>query len=191
MISTTHDETQGAPFGIYMTLVVLVGLVVSSFFIGLGLLNRVGDLERELAVSADDLGTVDSQVVDALLELRVLSYWLAYPTTEPLVLEPPNGIGNSQGVLRLAADGLSGILIVASMGQNLPPTYVYQVWLEREGQQQLRVAQFKVDTKGWGATTFYLGEPFTEFDSVVVTANKQFDPQGEMGTKLLEASIDS
>ena len=191
MISTTHDETQGAPFGIYMTLVVLVGFVVFSFFIGLGLSNRVEDLERELVISADGLGTVDSQVVDALLELRVLSYWLAYPTTEPLVLEPPNGIGNSQGVLRLAADGLSGILIVASMGQNLPPTYVYQVWLEREGQQQLRVAQFKVDTKGWGATTFYLGEAFTEFDSVVVTANKQFDPKGEMGTKLLEASIDS
>ena len=191
MVSTTHDETQGAPFGIYMTLVVLVGFVVFSFFIGLGLSNRVEDLERELVISADGLGTVDAQVVDALLELRVLSYWLAYPTTEPLVLEPPNGIGNSQGVLRLAADGLSGILIVASMGQNLPPTYVYQVWLEREGQQQLRVAQFKVDTKGWGATTFYLGEAFTEFDSVVVTANKQFDPQGEMGTKLLEASIDS
>lgn len=191
MVSTTHDGTQGAPFGIYVTLVVLVGLVVSSFFIGLGLLNRVGDLERELVISADGLGTVDSQVVDALLELRVLSYWLAYPTTEPLVLEPPNGIGNSQGVLRLAADGLSGILIVASMGQNLPPTYVYQVWLEKEGQQQLRVAQFKVDTKGWGATTFYLGEAFTEFDSVVVTADKQFNPQGEIGTKLLEASIDS
>lgn len=191
MVSTTHDGTQGAPFGIYVTLVVLVGLVVSSFFIGLGLLNRVGDLERELVISADGLGTVDSQVVDALLELRVLSYWLAYPTTEPLVLEPPNGIGNSQGVLRLAADGLSGILIVASMGQNLPPTYVYQVWLEKDGQQQLRVAQFKVDTKGWGATTFYLGEAFTEFDSVVVTADKQFNPQGEIGTKLLEASIDS
>ncbi len=191
MVSTTHDETQGAPFGIYMTLVVLVGFVVFSFFIGLGLSNRVEDLEQELVISADGLGTVDAQVVDALLELRVLSYWLAYPTTEPLVLEPPNGIGNSQGVLRLAADGLRGILIVAIMGQNLPPTYVYQVWLEREGQQQLRVAQFKVDTKGWGATTFYLGEPFTEFDSVVVTANKQFDPQGEMGTKLLEASIDS
>jgi len=174
-----------------MTLVVLVGFVVFSFFIGLGLSNRVEDLEQELVISADGLGAVDAQVVDALLELRVLSYWLAYPTTEPLVLEPPNGIGNSQGVLRLAADGLSGILIVASMGQNLPPTYVYQVWLEREGQQQLRVAQFKVDTKGWGATTFYLGEAFTEFDSVVVTANKQFDPQGEMGTKLLEASIDS
>ena len=100
-----------------LTLVVLVVLVVVSLVNGMGLSNRVNDLEQEMAVSADDLGTVDSQVVDALLELRVLSYWLAYPTTEPLVLEPPNGIGNSQGVLRLAADGLSGILIVASMGQ--------------------------------------------------------------------------
>jgi len=54
-------------------------------------------------------------VVNALLELRVLTYWLAYPTTQPLVLEPPGGAGTSQGVLRIADDGLSGIIMVAGM----------------------------------------------------------------------------
>ena len=172
MVSTTPGEALAAFVGavihprgprillswllLSLVLGALVVLIVVTLYIGMGLSNRIGDLEQEMPLSADRLGEVDSQVVDALLELRVLSYWLAYPTDEPLVLEPPNGTGDSQGVLRISGDGLRGILMVASM-EELPPGFVYQFWLTEDGRLRVPAAKFKVDPNGWGATTLLSG----------------------------------
>ncbi len=196
MSSETHDETQDAPrveavgprvplswLLLFVAMAALVAFLIFSTVIGLNVYNRVEDIEERIPVLASD----DAQMVNALLELRVLTYWLSYPTVEPLVLEPPSGIGNSQGVLRLADDGLSGILMVAAL-QELPPDSVYQVWLIGEG-PPVRAAQLRVDPSGWGATTIYLEEPFGGFNAVEVTAER-VDGLGPVpGPKVLEAKI--
>ena len=109
----------------FLAVAAFVVLVSLSLVKNTSLSHRVDDLESRLA-------NKDAQVVNALLQLRVLSYWLAYQTNEPLVLEPPGGSGNSQGVFRIVDDGLSAILMVAGM-QRLPPSSFYQVWLTNEG----------------------------------------------------------
>lgn len=90
--------------------------------------NRVAELEERIPVLASD----DPPAVNAFLELRVLTYWLAYPATQPILLEPASGIGGAQGVFKIADDGLSGIVTVAGM-EELPPPSVYQVWLDGGG----------------------------------------------------------
>ena len=150
---------------------------------GMNVSNRVDTLEERIPVLASD----DSQVVNALLELRVLTYWLAYPTTQPLVLDPVSGSGSSQGVLRIADDGLSGVIMVAGM-QELPPLAVYQVWLMDEGNPVL-AGQMRVDPSGWGATTIYLDNPISEFDSVEVSIQRDDGVGLSPGVQVLEASI--
>ena len=198
MGTSTQVETQGTPGGVTvrprglrvpltwlllsLVMAALVALVILSLVIGIGLSNRVDDLEGEIPGLADD-----SQVVNALLQLRVLSYWLAYPTTEALLLEPPSGTGNAQGVLRTANDGLSAMLMLAGM-QELPPPSVYQVWLTSE-EQRVQAGQLRVDPSGWGATTIYLVEPISGFDTVEVTLENADGLGAAPGLRVLEAKI--
>ena len=201
MSSATHDEAQGVtpaeavnsggikvPLGWVLLAVAtaaLVALLIVALVIGMRVSNRVDDIEERIPILASD----DLQVVNALLELRVLTYWLAYPTTKPVVLEPPSGIGNSQGVLRVADDGLSGIVMVAAM-QELPLDSVYQVWLIGDG-PPVRAAQLRVDPSGWGATTIYLEDPIGSFDALEITVER-VDGLGPVpGQKVLEAQIGS
>ncbi len=196
MTSSTHDEPQTARAsaadrprasvgGILLVLAVAaaVSFLILSLVMGMNVSSRVDTLEERIPVLASD----DSQVVNALLELRVLTYWLAYPTTQPLVLEPTGGTGASQGVLRIADDGLSGIIMVAGM-QELPPPAVYQVWLMGDGNQVL-AGQMRVDPSGWGATTIYLENPISEFDSVEVTIEREDGLNLAPGIRVLEATI--
>ncbi len=196
MTSLTNDEPQvargnlpdrlrvsvGAIF-LVLAVAVAVAFIILSLVMGMNVSDRVNTLEERIPVLASD----DSQVVNALLELRVLTYWLAYPTTQPLVLEPIGGAGASQGVLRIADDGLSGIIMVAGM-QELPAPQVYQVWLMDDDDPVL-AGQMRVDPSGWGATTIYLENPITDFDSVEVTTQREDGLGLAPGIRVLEATI--
>ena len=57
-----------------------VAFIILSLVMGMNVSARVDDLEERIPVLASDA----SLVVNALLELRVLTYWLAYPTAAPL-----------------------------------------------------------------------------------------------------------
>ena len=163
-----------------LAVVALVVLAALSLLVSMGLSNRVNDLEHRLDAE-------DSQVVNALLQLRVLSFWLAYTTDEPLLLEPPSGIGNSQGVLRVVDDGLSAVVMVAGM-QQLQPTSFYQVWLTNDD-QRVQAGQVRVDPNGWGATTIYLDEPILGYDSVEVTAETEGGLGSTSGPRVLVGKI--
>ena len=151
-----------------------------------GLSNRVNDLERDNASLAVNRLGEDSQVLDSILQLRVISYWLAYPTSEVL-LEPPSGTGNSQGVMRTADDGLSAMLMVAGM-QDLSASSAYNVWLIGGG-QRVQASQLRVDPRGWGATTIYVDKPISEFDAVEVTTALEGGPGSALDVKVLEGKI--
>lgn len=172
----------GAIF-LVLAVAVAVAFIILSLVMGMNVSDRVNTLEERIPVLASD----DSQVVNALLELRVLTYWLAYPTTEPLLLEPTGGSGASQGVLRIADDGLSGIIMVAGM-QELPAPQVYQVWL-MDDEDQVLAGQMRVDPSGWGATTIYLEDPISDFDTVEVTLQREDGLNLAPGLQVLEATI--
>ena len=182
---TMLDRPRASVGGVLLVLsvAVAVALIILSLVMGMNVSGRVDTLEERIPILASD----DSQVVNALLELRVLTYWLAYPTTQPLLLEPTGGIGASQGVLQIADDGLSGIIMVAGM-QELPATSVYQVWLMDDGNPVL-AGQMRVDPSGWGATTIYLEEPISDFDSVEVSIQRDDGIGLAPGVQVLEATI--
>ena len=175
-------ETQGAPnrrvahtqipaipltwLLLSLTVTGLVALVILFLVMGRGLSERVNDLEGDNASLGVNRLVEDSQVVDSILQLRVISFWLAYPTGG-VILEPPSGTGNSQGVLRAADDGFSAILMVAGL-QELSGSTSYDVWLISGG-QRVHASQLRVDSLGWGATTIYLDKPIFEFDTMEIT----------------------
>ena len=129
----------------------LAAFITLLFVMGKGLSNRVDDLQQESAGLTVNRLVDDSRVLDSILQLRVISYWLAYPAGDVLLLEPPSGTGTSQGVLRMADDGLSAMLMVAGM-QELSSSSTYYVWLMGGG-QRVQASQLRVDPRGWGATT--------------------------------------
>ena len=203
MVSSTEVETQGTPIVetayppgpripltwllLFLAVVALVALVTLSLVIGRGLSNQVNDLEREISRLTEHLTSEDTQMVNALLQLRVISFWLAYPTGDPMLLEPPSGTGNSQGVLRIADDGLSAMLMVAGLPE-LPPSSVYEVWLTSEG-QRVQAGQLQVDPSGWGATTIYVEAPIFGFEAVDVTTETEGGLGSASGVRVLEGKI--
>jgi len=77
--------------------------------------------------------------------------------------------------------------MVAGM-QELPATSVYQVWLMADGNPVL-AGQMRVDPSGWGATTIYLDNPISDFDSVEVSIQKDDGIGLSPGVQVLEATI--
>ena len=187
---TVHSSGPAIPLTwllLSLAMAALVALITLFLVIGMGLSNRVDDLEQKNAGLAANRLVDDSQVVDSILQLRVISYWLAYPTNAVSILEPPSGTGNSQGVLRIADDGLSAMLMVAGM-QQLPSSSAYYVWLVGGG-QRVQASQLTVDPRGWGTTTIYVDEPIFEFDAVEVTIALDGGPGSAASVKVLEGEI--
>lgn len=203
MVASTQVEFQGIPSGsavqrsrraipvtwllLSLAVGVWLGFVVLILAMGISLSNRVNDLERDNAGLAANRLADDSLVVDSILQLRVISYWLAYPTNDVLVLEPPTGTGNSQGVLRMADDGLSAMLMVGGL-QQLSTSSTYNVWLTGKG-RRVQASQLSVDARGWGTTTIYRDEPIFEFDEVEVTTVSEGGPGSAPIVKVLEGKI--
>ena len=170
-----------------LAVMALIALVALSLAIDFRFSYAVDELEREYASLPGRRMAEDSRVLDSLLQLQVLSYWLAYPTYDPLVLEPMERTGNAQGVLLTAEDGLSAVLMLAGMEQ-LPPDSAYEVWLTGED-RRVRAGRLKVDTNGWAATTLYLEEPIFGFDEVQVSANTGAASRGSSAGGVLKTRL--
>jgi hypothetical protein len=98
----------------------------------------------------------------------------AHPETEQLVLEPPGGTGDPQGVLLVGNSGLSAVLMVSNM-KPPPPLRVYQVWLVREGGYRVAAGQIQVDSNGWGTLTLHPPEPLFRFHWVNLTVEEMVE----------------
>ena len=172
---------------IFLATAGMVAIIALSLVIGIRLSSRVEDLEREVPELTAQLAAEDSQVLDSLLQLRVISYWLAYPANEPLLLEPPDGTDNPQGVALIADDGRSAILMVVNM-EEVPVPSDYQVWLTAGG-QRVRAGRVKVPSTGWGIATLYPSESVFAFDGVEVTAESEGGAGSASGVRVLEGRI--
>ena len=170
---------------------VLTIFLVLSLAYNVRLARQVDRLEMEsVSVSARlfNFSPENAQLLEALGQQEVSSYLLANPASQPMLLEPPQGAGNSQGVILVTDDGRHVMLMVAGM-QETSPAKGYQVWLLRPG-EGLRMGQVEVDSTGWGTKDFYLLEPLFLFDRVELRPETT-GGVSESGGKVLEGTIDS
>ena len=170
---------------------VLVILFVLSLVYNVRLAGRIDQLEMEnVSVSARlfNFSLENARLLEALQQQDVSSYLLANPASQPMLLEPPQGNGKSQGVLLVADDGRHAILMVAGMQETAPGTG-YQVWVLRPG-EGLRMGQLEVDSTGWGAKDLFLPEPLFQFDRVELRPTAG-GGSSSSGGKVLEGKVAS
>ena len=132
--------------------------------------------------------TEASQMMDTIQEIRAASYLLALPETRPLVLEPPGGAGDSQGVLLVEDKGNRAFLMISDMAQP-PPRRPYQVWLVRDG-RRMWAGQVAVDSTGWGSLALRPPEPVSQFEWVNLTMTEDRGSNGRTETMVLRSKIE-
>ena len=132
--------------------------------------------------------TEASQMIDTIQDFRAATYLLADPQTLPLMLEPPGGAGDSQGVLLVGDKGNRAFLMISDMAQ--PPARVpYQVWLVRDG-RRMWAGQVAVDSTGWGSLALRPPEPVSQFEWVNLTMTEDSGSSGRTETMVLRSKIE-
>lgn len=142
-------------------------------------------LSNQVATAAS---TEASQMMDTIQEIRAASYLLALPDTRPLLLEPPGGAGDSQGVLLVEDKGNRAFLMISDMAQP-PPRRSYQVWLVRDG-RRMWAGQVAVDSTGWGSLALRPPEPVSQFEWVNLTMTEDSGSNGRTETMVLRSKIE-
>ncbi len=146
------------------------------------------DNEVLAAHVAADAATEASQMMDTVQEIKAASYLLAHPETRPLVLEPPGGTGDSQGVLLVEDKGNRAFLMISDMAH--PPTrQPYQVWLVRDG-HRMWAGQVAVDSTGWGSLALQPPEPVSQFEWVNLTMIEDTGSNAGTETMVLRSRIE-
>ena len=146
------------------------------------------DNEVLAAQVAADAATEASQMMDTVQEIKAASYLLAHPETRPLVLEPPGGTGDSQGVLLVEDKGNRAFLMISDMAH--PPTrQPYQVWLVRDG-HRMWAGQVAVDSTGWGSLALQPPEPVSQFEWVNLTMIEDTGSNAGTETMVLRSRIE-
>ena len=177
--------TAAAPviFGLVIAVVVVLAVLVAVTF------QKVSDLEDDNSALIAVLDTNFAQLQQSDLQQRTVSYWLAYPSSETLVLNTPFEGGIAQGLLKPAETGQSAILLVAGLGE-LPPSSIYDIWLS-EGDRSILAGEIVLDAAGWGTSSVYFDEPLSSFDSVELTLRVQENTTSRAGAgpTVLEGNI--
>ncbi len=189
--AVVHTRVRFGPTRVLMPLaaVLALGLLSYNIYVNYVLSSRVESLQRQSAVLNrwEKLAAQESQVIDRLNELRIASDFLVETESTDVILEPPSNSGSSGGILLVADDGRSAMLMVTGMRELEPPSS-YEIWLVRQG-QSMWAGQLKVDSKGWGAVNLHPPEPLFEFDMVRPTPAPASDPVPGRGDMILEGQI--
>lgn len=150
--------------------------------------KRLEEDNEALAAQVAAAASTDAgQMMDTIQEIRAASYLLAHPETRPLVLEPPGGAGDSQGVLLVDDQGNRAFLMISDMAQP-PPKLPYQVWLVRDG-RRTRAGQVAVDSTGWGSLALQPPEPVSQFEWVNLTMIEDSGSNAGTETMVLRSKI--
>ncbi|MCH7712343.1 MAG: anti-sigma factor [Chloroflexi bacterium] len=171
----------------------VVVLLAASLVMNFRYFGQVGQLNEEnsnLTARVLQFSTEDSKLLEFLQEEEMASYLLANPSNEPLMLEPPDGGGEQQGVLLLGEDSRHAILLVSGMPQESLPTSYY-VWLFRSD-QRVRMGQVQVDSSGWGTMSFYYPpESVLRFDELVLSRQDVSSGEAASRDMVLQGSFAS
>ncbi len=180
-------------FAMPLAAALVIGLLTASLIMNVVTTGRLNSLEQERLetnsrleglerghASANagiaQLAVENHETDSALKQVMETSYLMARPFTQPLLLQPTKGGGDSEGVLLVTNDGKKAILMLANMD---PPqsSQAYQVWLARNG-QHLPVGRISVDSSGWGTMALNPPESLYGYDWMNLTVDK---PDTEVG----------
>lgn len=186
--------------------VVMIGLFVTTVMMNRQISTRVDQLEQENSTVNVRLNHLDqenslvsarlnqavadeSQMVNTINQIRAANYLMADPSTQPLLLKPPNPQDGAHGVLLVRDGGRSAILMVTDMKQPSPPSS-YQVWAARKGHRVL-LGEMTIDSAGWGTMNLTPPEPLFQYEWVNMT-EEDFPPRdAPMGEMVLRSKIPS
>jgi hypothetical protein len=202
-----HASTWALP----LAAALVIGLFSVSLIMNLRVSARVEQLIRENSTVTAQLGRTtaqtqqlarqnalvstrldqaeihDAELLGTMQQVQLASFMSVNPDTQPLILEPPNGSGSSQGVLLVADKGNRAVLMVSNMAQP-PPFRSYYVWLVRNG-IRIPVGQVPVDASGWGSLSLSPPEPVFMFDWVNLTVEDQAGATTSRGEMVLRSRI--
>ena len=151
--------------------------------------KRLEEDNQALAAQVAAAAPADAgQMMYTIQDIRAASYLLAHPETRPMVLEPPGGTGESQGVLLVEDKGNRAFLMISDMAQP-PRNRPYQVWLVRDG-HRMRAGQVAVDSTGWGSLALQPSEPVSQFEWVNLTMIEDSGSNAGTETMVLRSKIE-
>lgn len=149
--------------------------------------QRLAQQNSALSARLDQAEVHDAELVGTMRQMQVASFMSVYSDTQPLILEPPSGSGNSEGVLLVADRGHRAVLMVSNMEQP-PPLRTYNLWLARKGNRIL-LGQVQVDASGWGTLSLTPPEPVFMFDWVNLTVDEREGITTNPGEMVLRSKI--
>jgi len=188
--STNFRRISTSTWALPLAAAMVIGLFSFSLILNLRVSARVDQLTREnsvLSARMDQAEDHDAELLDTMHQMQLASFMSVNPDTQPLILEPPNGSGSSEGVLLVANKGNRAVLMVSNMEQP-PPFRSYYVWLVRNGNRIL-VGQVPVDASGWGSLSLSPPEPVFMFDWVNLTVEDQEGTNTSRGEMVLRSRI--
>ena len=147
-------------------------------------------MEEENAILAERLNKLPpdgNELIEAVNQLQAASYLVARPDTMPMILEPPNGTGDSNGVLLVGDGGSRAVLMISDMDQPRL-RQPYDVWLVRKG-RRVPVGQVSVDSAGWGSMMLIPPEPVFQFEWVNLTMKDSSGLSPATETMVLRSKI--
>jgi len=153
-----------------------------SLVVAAALLSAVSDLRSQVKALRDD----NQRVADMLDQQRELSYTLAIPGMETMVLKSVQTTSTARGMMMVNKDRTWGVLV--SQGLKQQPAMGYQVWLIRDG-QRVSGGVFTVDESGYGMLSLKFPQPLTQFTAIGVTIEPISGSPGPTGAQVFSAPI--
>ena len=144
-----------------------------------------------LTTSVSLLSQRDDKLVEMFRDQISVTYLLASPTREVLILQGGSEVPRARGMLLTSGLGSSGVL----MATGLTPSsedMVYAVWLTTTDQRRVALGHLVVDEMGWGVLNLLPDQPINLFQQVWVTMEEGQDKTGAREPKpVLWATIPS
>jgi hypothetical protein len=170
----------------------MVVLFALALVMNMRISDRVDTVQRQNSILRTQVAQTsieEAEITETVRQLQVASYWLANPENVSMMLKPPNGSGQSHGVLMVSGDGRRAVLMVVGMPPLQTPSS-YEVWLMRQ-QDRVLAGEVQVNERGWGTVTLDSSEPVTEFDKVELTMVSATSSGAPITDMVLEGEIKS
>ena len=175
-----------APLAATLGILLMVSLA-GNVYLG-SMIDRLNQDKANLTARIFHMSHDDTTLAGFLEQADVARYLIDNPSNEPLMLMPPGGEGDHQGVLLFAEDSRRAVLLVANMTQPNGSSG-YQVWLWRP-QERVRMGELDIDSNGMGSMALYHPhESVLRFEKVFLSRSAPDPDTTTPGDMVLEGAI--
>ncbi|MBI4339310.1 MAG: anti-sigma factor [Chloroflexi bacterium] len=169
---------------------------VFSLTLAAALLTSVLDLRRQLGQLREDNQRMsdmvarqqqdNKQIVEMVSQQRELTYAIAIPGMETMVLKSTETAAKARGMMMVSSDYTWAVLV--SQGLEPRDSMGYQLWLIRDG-QRVSGGVFTVDNTGYGLMRVKFPSPLSEFSAIGITLEPLQGSPGPTGKQVFSATV--